>query len=65
VKRSSRDESVWVVIHICIKTTQGNSLCCYLYKSENRRAELVLPMGGGRNVGTGEREEVVEKGVGR
>jgi hypothetical protein len=63
VKRSSRDESVWVVIHICIKTTQGNSLCCYLYKSENRRAELVLPgVGMEVGLGTSERREVTEKG---
>jgi hypothetical protein len=31
VKRTGRDEPVGVVIHICIKTTQGNSLCSYLY----------------------------------
>jgi hypothetical protein len=31
VKRISRDEPVGVVIYICMETTQGNSLCSYLY----------------------------------
>jgi hypothetical protein len=31
VKRSGRDESLWVVIHICMETTQGISLYCYPY----------------------------------
>jgi hypothetical protein len=31
VKRSGRDEPVWVVIHICMETTQGISLYSYLY----------------------------------
>jgi hypothetical protein len=31
VKRTGRDEPVGVVIHICMETTQGNSLCSYLY----------------------------------
>jgi hypothetical protein len=31
MKRSGRDESVWVVIHKCMETTQGISLYNYLY----------------------------------
>jgi hypothetical protein len=31
VKRSGRDEPMWVVIHICVETTQGISLYSYLY----------------------------------
>jgi hypothetical protein len=31
VKRSGRNESVGVVIHIYMETTQGNALCSYLY----------------------------------
>jgi hypothetical protein len=31
VKRTGRDETIGVVIHICMETTQGNSLCRYLY----------------------------------
>jgi hypothetical protein len=31
VKRSGRDEPIWVVIHICIVTTLGLSLYNYLY----------------------------------
>jgi hypothetical protein len=29
--KSGRDEPVWVVIHICMGTTQGLSLYSYLY----------------------------------
>jgi hypothetical protein len=66
MKKSGRDEPVWVVIHMCMETTQGISLYSYLYvklakmlcfyyllfffllqKSENKRAELVLPGGEG------------------
>jgi hypothetical protein len=66
VKRSGRDEPIWVVIHISKETTQGISLYsnlylklakCYVFlfilhiftstKSENKRAEQVLPRGGG------------------
>jgi hypothetical protein len=28
---TGRDEPTGVVIHICTETTQGNSLCSYLY----------------------------------
>jgi hypothetical protein len=31
VRRTGRDEPVGVVIHICTKATQENSLCSYLY----------------------------------
>jgi hypothetical protein len=31
VKRSDIDEPVWVVIHICMETTQGISLYSYIY----------------------------------
>jgi hypothetical protein len=31
VKRSGRDEPVWIVIHIRMETTQGISLYSYLY----------------------------------
>jgi hypothetical protein len=31
VKKTRGGESIGVVIHICMETTQGNSLCNYLY----------------------------------
>jgi hypothetical protein len=31
VKRTKRNELILVAINICMKTTQGNSLCSYLY----------------------------------
>jgi hypothetical protein len=31
VKRTGRDEPTGVVIHMCMETTQGNSLCSSLY----------------------------------
>jgi uncharacterized protein YybS (DUF2232 family) len=31
VKRSGRDEPMWVIIHICMVTTLGISLYSYLY----------------------------------
>jgi hypothetical protein len=31
VKRSGRDEPMWVVIHMCMETTQGISLYSYPY----------------------------------
>jgi hypothetical protein len=31
VKRTGRDEPVQIVIYICMETTQGISLCSYLY----------------------------------
>jgi hypothetical protein len=31
VKRSGRDEPMWVGIHLCMETTLGISLCTYLY----------------------------------
>jgi hypothetical protein len=31
VKRTRRDEPMRGVIHVCMETTQGNSLCSYVY----------------------------------
>jgi hypothetical protein len=31
MKRSGRDEPIWIVTHICMETTQGISLHSYLY----------------------------------
>jgi hypothetical protein len=31
VRSADRDETISIVIHICMETTQGNSLCSYLY----------------------------------
>jgi hypothetical protein len=31
VKRSGRDESIWVVIHMCMEAMLGISLYSYLY----------------------------------
>jgi hypothetical protein len=31
MKRSSRDEPMWVVTHMCMETTQGISPCSYLH----------------------------------
>jgi hypothetical protein len=31
VKRSGRDEPMWVAIHLCMETTKGMSLYSYLY----------------------------------
>jgi hypothetical protein len=31
VKRSGRDEPMWVAIHMCMKAMLGFSLCSYLY----------------------------------
>jgi hypothetical protein len=37
LKRTGRGESIGVVIHTCVETIQGNSLCSYLYlKVANR-----------------------------
>jgi hypothetical protein len=77
VKRIRGDEPIGVVIHVCVETSQGNSLCSYLYlklvkmsfflfifylfsstKSENRRAEQVLPR---RRVGPTGSGEIVQK----
>jgi hypothetical protein len=57
VKRSGRDEPMWVAIQKCVETILGISPCSYLYlkqaktlcffmfstKLENKRAEQVLP----------------------
>jgi hypothetical protein len=75
VKRSGRDESIWVVIHMCTKTMLGISLYSYryvklakmlylsyycLYRLFNKIGEQVLP---GSEEGSGERDRVGE-GVG-
>jgi hypothetical protein len=31
VKKTREDEPIGVVVHICMKTTQGNFRCSYLY----------------------------------
>jgi hypothetical protein len=31
VKRSARDEPMWVVIHMCMEAILGISLCSYIY----------------------------------
>jgi hypothetical protein len=31
MKRTGRNEPIGIVIHICMETTQGDSLCSYLY----------------------------------
>jgi hypothetical protein len=31
VKRTDKNEPIWVVTHICMETTQGSSLYSYLY----------------------------------
>jgi hypothetical protein len=63
VKRSGRDEPMWIAIHMCMEATLGISLYSYLYlklakmlclsyyllvtKLENKRAEQVQPGRGG------------------
>jgi hypothetical protein len=42
VKRTSTDEPVGVVIHICMETIQGNSLCSYLYLKFAKNAMYLL-----------------------
>jgi hypothetical protein len=66
VKRSGRDEPMWVVIHKCIEATQEISLYNYLHLKPakmicfsfyvvcfflNKRARQVLPWGWGRRHG--------------
>jgi hypothetical protein len=31
VKRSGRDESIWIVTHLCMESMLGISLCSYSY----------------------------------
>jgi hypothetical protein len=40
VKRTGRGESIGAVIHICMGSTQGNSLCSYLYHKLVKRHVL-------------------------
>jgi hypothetical protein len=69
VKRSGKEEPMWIVIYMCMETMLRISLYSYLYlkiakmlslsyllffsstKSENKRAEQVLPRGMGTGVG--------------
>jgi hypothetical protein len=54
-ERNRGDEPIWVIIHIYMEISQGNSLCAYLLqtkmsffsftKSEDRSAEHILPGG--------------------
>jgi hypothetical protein len=62
MKKNREDEPIEVIIHIYMEISQGNSLCSYIYKqaktsffsfflfsstkSENKRAEQVLPRRG-------------------
>jgi hypothetical protein len=72
MEKNRGDEPVWVIIHIYMEISQGNSRCSYLKqikmpfsfsftKSKNRRAKQVLS-GGLVPVG---REKSWGKGVGR
>jgi hypothetical protein len=42
VKRSGRDEPIWFVIHICVVTTLGISLCSYLYLKLAKKKNCVF-----------------------
>jgi hypothetical protein len=42
VKRTSRDEPMWVAMHRCIETAQGISLCSYLYLKLEKNAMFLL-----------------------
>jgi hypothetical protein len=57
VKRSGRDEPIWVVIHMCMEAMLGISI--YVFSStklENTRAEQILPGSKeGRGGSSGER----------
>jgi hypothetical protein len=78
VKRSGRDKSVGVVIHICMETAQGISLFSYLYLKLAKMPCLLfffifyafsftkseVETGSREAVGTGGSREVVGKGVG-
>jgi hypothetical protein len=74
VKRTRRDEPIGVVIHTCMETTQGISLCrgrffilnfpkhhvsCFIFHDFS-----CTKYEKGRGVGTGGSGEVVGKGVG-
>jgi hypothetical protein len=79
VKRTGRDEPVGVVIHICMETTQGISLCSYLYLKvakmpcfsfylffllQNQRARRWNRFYRGGGFNTEGEGEVMRKGVG-
>jgi hypothetical protein len=42
VKRTGRDEPTGVVIHICMETTQGHSLCSYLLSQTSKNAMFLF-----------------------
>jgi L-rhamnose mutarotase len=44
VKRSGRDEPVWVVIHMCIQATLGISLYSYFYLKPAKTLFLLLSL---------------------
>jgi hypothetical protein len=68
VKRTGRDKSIGAVIHVCMETTQGSSLCRYLYLKLEKHHILLGREGkrdrGGRMEGEreGGREEEKEGG---
>jgi hypothetical protein len=75
MKKIRGGKSIGVTIYLYMETSQGNSLCSYLYhkqkchvflflffffiKSDNRRAEQVCPVG---RIGPSGRGEVVGEG---
>jgi hypothetical protein len=77
MKKIRGDKPIWIIIHLYMKISQGNSFYSYLYpnkqkyyfflfsstKSENRRAEQAC-RGRGR-AGISRRGKVVGKGVRR
>jgi hypothetical protein len=44
VKRSGRDEPIWVIIHMCMVTTLGISLYSYLYLKLAKRLFFLLSL---------------------
>jgi hypothetical protein len=42
VKRSGRDEPMWVVIHVCMEATLGNSLYSYFLSQTSKNAMVFL-----------------------
>jgi hypothetical protein len=44
VKRSGRDEPVWVVIHKCMEATLGLSLYSYLFQSSKNAISFLLSL---------------------
>jgi hypothetical protein len=44
VKRSGRDESIWVVIHMCMEAMLGISLYSYLYLKLAKTLSFLLSL---------------------